>query len=594
MSGKSTARRDRPVALGLGVLLFAIYAAGACRTIYVGDSGELVAAVQVLGIPHPSGYPLYVLLGKVWTLLVPLGSVAFRMSLFSAAAAAGACSVLFLLVRQLGCAQLPAITASLLLAFSPSFWGEANVQRVYSLNALFAVIATYSAFGWWLGRQPKALVLTVFVCALGAANHTFMGVVGVIFGLFALSTDPAAVLRPRVLAAMFAAGLVGLLPYAYLPIASSFDPPLDWGNPETWSSFLAVVERRDFWARAWIESPWDLVPIAIDYVVGIGRELAWGGALVAIVGIAFGKRRGFTIFLVAVMGVNLIVMALHGSRSDLFIWHRYYIPSYAMAAILAGVGIDALTRRGGRAVAVGALALPLVLFATGWSRFDRSGYRIAEDFSRALLRTIPPGASLAATDDNILFVLIYLTMVEGVRPDVNLILQGVAGATPGSLRFDPKKDPLFFTHHPNWNHPELDVVPTGLAFRIWRRGDPPPPVTAIPEELPGAEDPDIPKDYLTQNLIGHYDLMQGFAAEKTDWPRAVAFFERATKHAPNNDVLFYNVGLIYQRNGLPEEALTFFRRSHAINPRHIPGSSNVRASDKIEQIEALLRAGGGQ
>ena len=73
-------------ALGVGV--FVLYAVGACRTIYVGDSGELVAAVYTLGIPHPSGYPLYVLLGKLWTLAVPIGSIAFRMSLFSAACAA--------------------------------------------------------------------------------------------------------------------------------------------------------------------------------------------------------------------------------------------------------------------------------------------------------------------------------------------------------------------------------------------------------------------------------------------------------------------------------------------------------------------------
>ncbi len=145
-------------------------------------------------------------------------------------------------------------------------------------------------------------------------------------------------------------------------------------------------------------------------------------------------------------------MALHGSRSDLFIWHRYYIPSYALAALLAGLGAEALAASLGALVVAMALAAALGLFATGWSRFDRSDYRIAEDFSSRLLATIPPGASLAATDDNILFVLIYLTMVEGVRPDVNLILQGVSGGTPASTRFDPEKDPLFFTHHPNWNH----------------------------------------------------------------------------------------------------------------------------------------------
>ena len=106
----------------LGLSLFLIYAWGASRTIYVGDSGELVAAVHTLGIPHPSSYPLYVLLGKLWTVLVPVGSIAFRMSLFSAFCAAAAVAGLYLLGRRLGLATIPALFSCLLLAFSPSFW----------------------------------------------------------------------------------------------------------------------------------------------------------------------------------------------------------------------------------------------------------------------------------------------------------------------------------------------------------------------------------------------------------------------------------------------------------------------------------------
>ena len=65
-------RTERWIGLSIAIGLFVIYALGACRTIYVGDSGELVTAVYVLGIPHPSGYPLYALLGKIWTLVVPI------------------------------------------------------------------------------------------------------------------------------------------------------------------------------------------------------------------------------------------------------------------------------------------------------------------------------------------------------------------------------------------------------------------------------------------------------------------------------------------------------------------------------------------
>src|SRR5262249_36505116 len=106
--------------------LFVLYALGACPTIYVGDSGELVTAVHLLGIPHPTGYPLYVLLGKLWTFALPFRSVAWRMSLFSAAAAAAACALLYRLARSNGLGPIAALFAALLLAVSPSFWGEAT------------------------------------------------------------------------------------------------------------------------------------------------------------------------------------------------------------------------------------------------------------------------------------------------------------------------------------------------------------------------------------------------------------------------------------------------------------------------------------
>src|SRR5512146_803174 len=140
LDGSGARGGDRALAGGLAAAAFAVYAAGACRTIYVGDSGELVAAVATLGIPHPSGYPLYVLLGHLWALLVPLGSVAFRMSLFSAFCAALAVGLVYLAGR--------ALAAGLVFAASPSFWGEANVQRVYALNAGFVALATLAALRW--------------------------------------------------------------------------------------------------------------------------------------------------------------------------------------------------------------------------------------------------------------------------------------------------------------------------------------------------------------------------------------------------------------------------------------------------------------
>jgi tetratricopeptide (TPR) repeat protein len=236
----------------------------------------------------------------------------------------------------------------------------------------------------------------------------------------------------------------------------------------------------------------------------------------------------------------------------------------------------------------GALALlpPLLLFVVGWPQFDRSRYRIAEDYSGIILGTVPPGSHVIASDDNILFVLMYLNLGEGRRPDVDLILEGVGGMRLPPLAFNPDRDPVFVTHHPNWNVAGLEMPAVGLLFRPWRAGRRSPPPLPVPEWLDGERDPAVPKDYLTQNLIGNFHYMRGVTFEPTDWLAARREFSRAAEAAPDNDVLFYNLGLIYRRNGLYEDSASAFRRSAEINPREISSLSRPRASDRLREVEA--------
>jgi tetratricopeptide (TPR) repeat protein len=545
-----------------------------------------VTAVHLLGIPHPTGSPLYVMLGKLWTVVLPFGSIAWRMSLFSAVCSALACGLLYRLCREAGLRPLAGAFAALTLAFSPSFWGEATVQRVYGPGALFVVLASIAAWRWHR-RRDASLLWAFCICGVGATVHVSLATYAVALACFAVVEEPALLRRGRTLAAAGGAFLLGALPYLYLPLRARMEPRLNWGDPDDVQGVLDVVLRRDFWQRRWYETPADLAVIAADYVRSLGAELAWVGAALAVVGVLAGWRRGWPVRLpLFVMAVNLAALAVHGSRSDLFIWHRYYIPSYVMAALLAGIGCHVVLERVPRQLGMLVLVVPLVLLVRGWPQFDRSHYRIAEDFSLGLLRSLPPGAHLAATDDNVLFALMYLHLVEQHRPDVDLILQGVGGARLPPLRFDPESEPLYFTHHPNWENPALDVVPMGLAFRAWRRGLPPPEPVVPRVELAGEHDPRVPKDYLTRNLIGHFHYMLGVTFETRDWPRARHEFARAAEAAPQNDVLFYNLGLIYRRNGLLDDALAAFERSHAINPRHLASAARPRAADRVAEVRA--------
>jgi len=582
---------DRLLACVFSVIALAVYSAGASPTIYVGDSGELVAAVETLGIPHPSGYPLYVLLGKLWTISFPVGTVAYRMSVFSAVAASLAVGLAYNLVRSLGLSRLSSATAALTLAFSTSFWSQANIQRVYALNALFLVAVLRAASAWLATRKSRALYAAFFLCGLGATNHTFMALAAVALTALVVTArrttlDPAQPATSDWLraTAWFA---VGLTPYLYLPLRSRVDPALDWGNPETLSALWRVVIRHDFWARAWLEAPADLFPVLADWLSSIPTEMTWAGTLLAALGLFNRNLSGsIRVGLVSLATLNVTAMALHGSRSDLFIWHRYYIPTYVAGAVLLASGLEVAVRRGGSAIAALALGIPVFLALSQHANFDRSRYRVADDFARRVLASLPAGSHLAAADDNVLFALVYLHQVEGLRPDVHLILQGVGKAHLPPLTFDPTNDPLFFTHHPNWNVAGLDIVPQGLVFRVVRTGTQPPPLETDARPLAGEDDPRVPKDYLTRNLIGHFHYMLGLSAMAADWPTAEAELTRAADIAADNDVLFYNLGLVFRRSGLFAEAEGAFARSHEINPRSLAGDNPARAHDQLLEVRA--------
>src|SRR5262249_38113154 len=283
---------------------------------------------------------------------------------------------------------------------------------------------------------------------------------------------------------------------------------------------------------------------------------------------------------------HLAVLALPASRHDIFLWHRYYIPSYILLALLAGLGCDALVERLPRPLRALPLVVPLLLLVGGWREHDRSRYRIAQAFGDAVLASPPPNAHRAPSDDNVLFALTYLHLAEGRRPDVDLVLQGVGGPAPPPLHFDPDHDALFFTHHPNWTLPALAVEPVGLMFRVQRAGRPRPAPVIPFDELPGERDPRVPQDDLTRNLIAHTHYMLGFTYLDRDPGRARAELERAAAAAPDDDVLFYNLGLLYERNGLLDEAVAAFARAAAINPRSLASRGRPRAADRLAAVTA--------
>ena len=100
----------------------------------------------------------------------------------------------------------------------------------------------------------------------------------------------------------------------------------------------------------------------------------------------------------------------------------------------------------------------------------------------------------------------------------------------------------------------------------------------------------MPKDYLTQNLIGHFHYMLGITCERRDWPRARREFARGdAASAPHNDVLFYNLGLIFGATGCSTRRSRPSGARREINPRPVAGPGRLKASDRVAPLERERR-----
>ena len=245
-----------PVILGLAS--FAVYWRTCAPDItwahHGADGGDLLAAVRVLGIPHPPGYPLYVLAARLFALL-PVGNFAFRLNLFSACCAALAVVCLYLWLRAtLGAlavhdshlAAWASAAASLLLAFSPLFWSQALITEVYALNALCVALCLLLLSRWQTAQRRGgsgygALALLALLFGLGLGNHPTLLL---LLPVLLWSTSPSPLRGRANLMAAVPAFLIGLSIYLYLPLRASAGPLINWGDPRTWERFWWTSLRQ--------------------------------------------------------------------------------------------------------------------------------------------------------------------------------------------------------------------------------------------------------------------------------------------------------------------------------------------------------------
>lgn len=537
-------KSDGLVAALCGLGSFLLYAATACPTVAAGDSGELTVAARCLGVAHPTGFPLWCLLGRV-AAAVPVGDVAFRLNLFSALTAAGAVALLCLLGRVLGLGRAGAATAALLWAVSRTFWSQAVVARVYPLAAL-VVVAQLVVAARRLRRESEQglLPLLAFLFALGAGVHVICLVTTplLLWGLVAAGST-AEGRRERRLALVLL--LVAPLLYLYIPLRSLADPPLDWGNPETPAAFVRYMTQGDYGSKQLGRTSENLVALASEVGGSLTAEAGVPVALLALAGAAGAlRRRDPAVALLsapALLALGLVVA--YGDDRDLPFAPYYLFTLYLGGAIAAAATLQWLGTTCARP-RLAALAGAVAILAVGVVNHPRSGRawcREVRAIAELTLASVPSGALLAVRGDSAIFPLRYLQLVEGRRPDVTVI-------PDGAFRPDlPWRPPVYLTWRPAALPQGWTLASRGLVYRAgppedggvasdaaaWWRGVDTAPVLTAPRPHP---------DYKAGALVSDVLFKWGEAEASSGRPaEARRHFEEALAAAPRNRLVHYSV-----------------------------------------------------
>lgn len=379
------------------------------------DGGELIAAATTLGVPHPPGYPTYVLLGKLFSLL-PLGTIPFRFNLFSAVSMAIAAAFVTVLSRsalspQPSALSTPIITG-LTFAFAPLVWSQAIITEVYALN-----LACLALFLWLLLTERHAFWVGVAL-GISMTTHLSSGLM-LPLALWGVGRGRA----PHLLAGF----LLGLTPFLLLPLFALNPTPVVWGDPTTLPGWLWVITGRLYASNVfalplvhWPErlAEWGGIPFIQFTPLGlplllyglhqVSRSETIRGTVSANLSTNDAPRTTYHGIIFTALAYFLYAFTYTSIDAIIFL-----LPGLLLLSILLTFGLERLGKWG--------WVLPLLLLALNFDAINLRDEVGPRPRAIQLLQVMPQGAILLSPGDETIFTLWALQQGEGVRPDLILV-----------------------------------------------------------------------------------------------------------------------------------------------------------------------------
>ncbi len=386
------------------------------------DGGDLITAAFTGGVPHPTGYPLYLLVAHLFQDF-PLGGLAFRTNLLSALCTVLAALLLqSWLIRQLENQKFGVFSAFIggaAFGLAPLVWGQAVITEVYGLQSLLILAFLFGLD--WTALNGKDWVRGLLL-GLAASNHLTSLI---LIPLLALDFSSKALFTlPMVFFKRMAGVLIGLSFYLILPLRALTQPPVNWGNPITLQAFWWLVSGRLYASYPFGVSFADVL-LRLRGVAGLLlAQFALLGVVVGIYGLLSGLPRRILLASLWLFSSFCLFAVSYASYDS----QVYLIPAFIAFSIWLTYGLSdglqALSARFPRLAQLTCALIILLLLARLpgiFPQVDASHDLRAENFGVGFVSNAPENALVFAQGDEAVFALWYFQFSMSQRSDIVII-----------------------------------------------------------------------------------------------------------------------------------------------------------------------------
>lgn len=413
-----------------------------CPTVPGGDSGELISVAKNLGVAHPPGYPLYIMLAHLMTYL-PMGSVAWRVNLLSAIFALATGFVVFKIVENWLKDRWLALVSASVFMFSPLVWRYSVVAEVFTLNNFFVSLLVYISIKFIERPDLRKAYFWIFVLGLACSHHHTILFLAIPIFAYLVYREYRLLLNPKMILICSGLFVLGLSPYFYLPLVAEKKLMISWGDTSTWSGFWTHFLRAEygtFKLATGDGSGYNPLLNFRYYFEDLTLQFLWIGLIPVGFGLwAIWKsewRKDPRALMIAIAFLFYLVVFQSMANMDLSnrlfydVQSRFWMAPNLLLSLVLALGLKEIITRFKDHLAKVKVNLVVPVVAVGFSATQLGTHFNQEDYSRntlfydlgkSMLEGLPSKAVLFMRGDVYVNSMRYLQSVEGFRTDVAAI-----------------------------------------------------------------------------------------------------------------------------------------------------------------------------